>query len=452
MSRRVVVVGAGVVGLFSALHARRAGFEVTVVDREGPERDTTSFGNAGLVVPSHVVPLAAPGAVAQGLKWMFDPESPFYVRPALDPELLAWGWRFWRASTAERARRAGPLLRDLHRAGKAGYLALAERLGNPFDLKETGVLGMCVTEEGLEDEARVVARAITLGMPARVLGKAEVEALQPGVELDIVGGVYFPEDARLDPGRLMRALQAHLVELGVTFRWGARVEGLEMNGDLIEGVRVSETGSGPAKGDAAAGPARPAGARPAGTPASQAGSYRNATIAADEVVLAAGVWSGGLARALGLRLPLRAGKGYSVTLADPPQRPSTPALLSEGRVAITPLETGVRFGGTMEITGVREGVSASRMRGIVKSVLRAFPGFTAEAFADAPVWYGFRPCSPDGLPYLGRTGRARNLIVATGHAMMGVSLAPVTGRLVGELLAGERTSLPLETLSPDRYA
>jgi D-amino-acid dehydrogenase len=438
VSRRVVVVGAGVVGLFSALHARRAGFEVTVVDREGPERDTTSYGNAGLVVPSHVVPLAAPGAVAQGLKWMFDPESPFYVRPALDPELFAWGWRFWRASTPERARRAGPLLRDLHRAGKEGYRELAERLGNPFDLKETGVLGMTVTEEGLEDEARVVARAVTLGMAARVLSKGEVEALQPGVQLDVVGGVYFPEDAQLDPGRLMRALQAHLVELGVSFRWRAPVDGLAIEGDRVTGVRVTE-----AIGDGAAG------AAPDALPGA---SYRKTTIEADEVVLAAGVWSDGLARDVGLRLPLRAGKGYSVTLSDPPERPSTPALLSEGRVAITPLASGVRFGGTMEITGVREGVSASRMRGIVKSVLRAFPAFTAEAFAGAPVWYGFRPCSPDGLPYLGRGGRLSNLIVATGHAMMGVSLAPVTGRLVGELLEGKRPSLPLEALSPDRYA
>jgi D-amino-acid dehydrogenase len=450
MSRRVVVVGAGVVGLFSALHACRAGFEVTVIDREGEQRDTTSYGNAGLVVPSHLVPLAQPGAVAQGLRWMFDPESPFYVRPELDPELLAWGWRFWRASTPERARRAGPLLRDLHMAGKAGYLELAERLGNPFDLKETGVLGMCVTEEGLEDEARGVARAVALGMPARVLSRAEVEAFQPGVEIDVVGGVYFPEDARLDPGRLMDALQAHLVDLGVKFRWRTQVEGLDVRAGRVEAIRVREAAGGPAEGSASGARPTAAGAPDgAGTPAGARGSV---SLPVDDVVLAAGVWTQGLARALDLRLPLRAGKGYSVTLADPPQRPSTPALLSEGRVAITPLERGVRFGGTMEITGVREGVSASRVRGIARSVLRAFPAFTPEAITAAPVWYGFRPCSPDGLPYLGRTQRVRNVIVATGHAMMGVSLAPVTGSLVAQLLSGERPSLPLEALSPDRYA
>ena len=432
MSGRVVVVGAGVVGLFSALYARRAGFDVTVIDREGSDRDTTSYGNAGLVVPSHIVPLAAPGAVAQGLRWMFDAESPFYVRPELDPALLSWGWRFWRASSAERARRAGPVLRDLHRASKAEYLDLVERLGASFDFAETGLVMLCATEEGLEGEARAAARAVALGMAPQVLGRAEVQALQPDVRLDVVGGVYYPEDARLDPRLLMRALQHHLEEIGVAFRWGVRVDGLEVNGDRVVGVRVGEVGA-------------------ARRPAGQAGTL-GVTVTADEVVLAAGVWSEGLARSVGLRLPLRAGKGYSMTLERPPERPSTPAILSEGHVAVTPFERGVRFGGTMELTGVRQGVSASRVRGIVRSVQRVFPAMTAEVFADAPVWYGFRPCSPDGLPYLGRSGSLRNLIVATGHAMIGMSLAPVTGKLVAELLAGRAPSLPLEALSPDRYA
>jgi len=436
VSRRVVVVGAGVVGLFSALYARRAGFEVTVVDREGPERETTSYGNIGLVVPSHFVPLAAPGAVAQGLKWMLRPESPFYVRPALDPELLAWGWRFWRASSAARARRAGPLLRDLHRASKQAYLELSERLGEPFDFTQTGLVMLCTTPEGLEAEAAVAGKAAHLGMPVQVLGRDEVAALEPGVTLDVVGGVYYPEDARLDPGRLMRSLQAELIAAGVRFRWRTRVEGLLHGGGAVRGVRVAPVGT-------AASPPE------TGGPGDAA---EEDAIEADEVVLAAGVWSDALARSLGLRLPMRAGKGYSMTLADPPERPSTPAILAEGHVALSPLGSGVRIGGTMEITGIREGVSAGRLRGIMRSVRRALPAFGEDAFADAPRWYGFRPCSPDGLPYLGRSAKLRNLVVATGHAMIGISLGAVTGKLVGELLEGRAPSLPLEPLSPDRYA
>lgn len=434
MSRQVLVVGAGVAGLFSALYARSAGFEVTVVDREGPERATTSFGNIGLIVPSHFVPLAAPGAVAQGLRWMLQPDSPFYVRPTLDPELLGWAWRFWRASSPARARRAGPLLRDLHRASKRAYLELSERLGDPFELEPTGLLMLCTTEAGLEAEAAVAARAIALGLPARVLGRAEAAELEPGVTLDVVGGVYYPEDARLDPDRLMRALQAELTSSGVVFRWHERVEGLAVRGSTVEGVRLARAGPGAA-----------------GAPGRAAGAVEE-TLAADEVVLAAGVWSEGLARTAGLRLPMRAGKGYSLTLADPPERPSMPAILAEGHVALSPMGGNVRFGGTMEIGGVREGVSQDRVRGIVRSVTRALPAFEERTFAGAAPWYGFRPCSPDGLPYLGRSRRLRNLVVATGHAMIGVSLGAVTGKLVGELLEGASPSLPLEPLHPDRYA
>lgn len=431
MNRGVVVVGAGVVGLFSALYARRAGFEVTVVDRDGAERFTTSHGNIGLVVPSHFVPLAAPGAVAQGLRWMFDAESPFYVRPSLDPALLAWGWRFWRASSAVRARRAGPLLRDLHMASKAEYLELAERWGNPFDLTQSGLVMLCSTAEALEAEARTAAKALTLGLPARVLGRAEVQELEPGLTLDVVGGVYHPEDARLDPGLLVSRLQSRLAEMGVAFRWNTRVDGLERDGSVIRRLRLAAADGG------------------RGAPSTSAPGEE---LEADAVVLAAGVWSGGLARSLGLRLPMRAGKGYSMTLAGPPERPATPAILSEGHVALSPLAGGVRIGGTMEITGVREGISESRLRGIKRSVKRALPAFGDGAFAGVRPWYGFRPTTPDGLPYLGRSARATNLVVATGHAMMGVSLAPVTGKLVGEVLQDLPASLPLGLLSPDRYA
>jgi D-amino-acid dehydrogenase len=362
---------------------------------------------------------------------MFQPESPFYVRPTLDPELLAWGWRFWRASNAARAKRAGPLLRDLHRASKLEYQALAARLGNPFDLQESGLLMLCSTEEGLEAEAKTAARALTLGMPAQILGRSEVRAMQPGVMVDAVGGVYYPEDARLDPALLMRTLQDEARNSGVAFRWGACVERLERTSDEIRRLHLIEDDDG------------------SGPPAS---SPRRVTLEADDVVLAAGVWSERLARSAGLRLPMRAGKGYSLTLSAPSMRPSTPAILSEGHVALAPMGTGVRFGGTMEVTGLREGVSESRVRGIKRSVQRVFPDLGEEAFAGVVPWYGFRPTSPDGLPYVGRYGGVRNLVVATGHAMIGVSLAPATGRLVGELLLGGSPSHPLEALSPDRYA
>ena len=422
MSKHVVVIGGGVVGLCVAYYARRRGFEVTVVEREGAERSGTSYGNAGLIVPSHFVPLAAPGAVPQALRWMVNPESPFYVRPRLDLDLLLWGWRFWRSATPAHVQRSGPLLRDLHTASRRGYEELAEAFGNPFHLEQKGLLMLCHSEHGLEEEAKTAERARDLGIAARVLGKAEAETLEPGVTMDIVGAVHFPEDAHLDPSRFMSAVQAWLEGNGVTFEWRTRVLGWRREGRTIAAVRTS------------------------------AGE-----IPADEVVLAAGLWSEELARDVKLELPMQAGKGYSMTLSGSPQPFSTPAILSEARVSVTPLgapdgKTSVRFGGTMEIAGVQQVVNPRRVEGIIKSVVRYFPAYTPAHFEDVPVWYGFRPCTPDGLPYIGRAGTVDNLVTATGHAMMGLSLAPITGSLVGDLLAGEAPSVPLDGLSPGRFS
>jgi D-amino-acid dehydrogenase len=179
-------------------------------------------------------------------------------------------------------------------------------------------------------------------------------------------------------------------------------------------------------------------------------------LAADAVALCAGFWSETLARHLGLHLPLQAGKGYSLTVGGLPRRPGIAAILTEARVAVTPMGDAVRFGGTLELGGTLGGtpgtVHPARVRGIVRAALRYYPDLDPESFAGVPVWSGLRPCSPDGLPYLGRSARFDNLVVATGHAMLGMSLAPITGRLAGQVLAGEPPSIPLDLLSPDRYA
>jgi D-amino-acid dehydrogenase len=173
---------------------------------------------------------------------------------------------------------------------------------------------------------------------------------------------------------------------------------------------------------------------------------------ADEYVIAGGSWSPLMSRALGLRLPMQAGKGYSLTLPKPRQLPGVCSILAEARIAVTPMGGGLRFGGTMEIAGLDEAINPVRVLGIIKAVPRYLPEFTPDDFAGIPPWSGLRPCSPDGLPYLGRTGKFANLTIATGHAMMGLSLGPITGRLVAEVLSGEQPSHDLKLLSPDRYA
>lgn len=421
MSKHVAIVGAGIIGLCCAYYLRKRGYQVTLLERDAAERHTTSYGNAGMVVPSHFIPLAAPGVVAQGVRWMADPKSPFYVKPRLNADLLGWGWRFWRAGTAAHVAAVAPLLLALNLASRDDYVQLNDELGGGFDFEQQGLTMLAATERGLEEEAKVAAMAERLGLPARVLDRQQVQAMEPGIQLDVVGGVHFPEDAHLDPSAFMRVLTQQLLDDGVDLRLGTAVTGFTDGGGRLSAVEVRD---------------------PSGS----------ASIKADHVVLAAGSWSGALAGALGLRLPLQPGKGYSLTVQAPSQRLRVPSILSEARVAVTRMGERLRVGGTMELAGFDDGANETRVQGIIDAALRYFPRLTREELEAPPRWHGFRPCSPDGLPYLGNSPRHSNLTVATGHLMMGVSLAPVTGRLVGQLVAGEQPDFDLASMSVDRYS
>ncbi|MCY2936798.1 MAG: FAD-dependent oxidoreductase [Planctomycetota bacterium] len=419
MKKRVLILGGGIIGLSAAWHAMRRGFEVTVVDRGGSPRAGCSFGNAGMVVPSHFVPLAAPGAVWQGLKWMWNPESPFYIRPRLSLALAGWSWRFWRASTAARVRAAAPVLRDLNLASRAIYeewAAYPAAGPGDFGLQTKGLLMLCRTAHGLEEEAQAAARANELGVPARVLDATAAQAMDPAATLSIEGAVFYPRDCHLDPSRLMAGLEASLQAGGAKLLFNTDITGLLRDGKNLSGARSN-----------------------------------HAEFRADQVVLAAGSWSPQLARELGLKIPMQAGKGYSLTLPDPRQLPGICSILTEARVAVTPMGGRLRVGGTMELSGMSEAIAPARVRGIVRSFCQYYPCFNEADFTGIEPWHGLRPCSPDGLPYLGRSEKIPNLVIATGHAMMGLSLGPVTGSLVGQLLDGEKPGIGIELLRPGRY-
>lgn len=419
MARYVLVVGAGVVGLNAAYELRRRGFDVTVLERDPGGHAGASHGNAGIVVPSHFVPLAAPGVVTQALRWMLDPMSPFYVRPRASLELALWGWHFLRSANARHVARAAPLLLALNLASRRRYEDLTHELGVDVGFTPRGLLMLCHTEHGLAGEARGAATARELGLDAVVLDAAQVRALEPSIELDVVGAVHVRDDAHLDPGATMRALRTHLERDGVRFRNGAEVTAVrDLRGAVEVDVRAAE-GAG--------------------------------VETADALVLAGGSWSAALARQLGLRLPLQPGKGYALTIEAPSQRLRTAAILVEARAAATPLGNRLRIGGTMEITGFDPRLNPARVEGIKHAAQRYFPRLPRSELDGASPWMGFRPVSPDGLPYLGSAPRHPNVVIATGHAMMGFSLGPISGRLVAELVAGEQPSLDLTLLAPGRF-
>ena len=414
--KHIVVIGAGVVGLSTAYYCARRGHRVTVVDRGSPGDENCSYGNAGLVAPSHIIPLASPGMVALGLKMMWNPESPFYVKPRLDPDLLRWGWRFYRAGTREHVERSAPLLRDLNLDGRSCFRQFADEHGNSFDFEQRGLLCLCKTEHRLEEEAHVVTHARQLGLQAEVLGAKQTAAMEPNIQMDIVGSVYFADDCHLSPWKFMAALKQEVKKLGVNISWNNTVADWRHAGGRIDGIR---TGNGDVQGD--------------------------------EYVVCAGSWSRTILKPLGIDLLLQAGKGYSLTLPTPRLRPNIPAILTEGRVAVTPMGTSLRFGGTMEIAGLNEDINPARIRGILKTVPKYYPQFSASDFNGIQPWRGLRPCSPDGLPYVGRTSGFPNLCIAAGHAMLGLSLGPITGKLTAEILSGESSSINIAALNPDRY-
>ena len=318
--RSVVICGGGIVGLSSAYYLARAGFHVTVLERKAEGADSCAQGSAGYISPSHVIPLSSPGMVWKGFKWMFSSRSPFYIQPRLDGELLRWGWLFARHCNPRHVRRAAPVLRDLCLVGRKLFVELAEITGDAFELKTEGLMNLCKTQEALDHEAHgLAALANELGVEASVLNSQQTAALEPGAKIDVAGSVYFPNDAHLTPRKFMPALTGLLKEMGVKFHWNTSVYGWRAEGGRIAAVH------------------------------STAGD-----IAADEFVLTGGSWSPSMVAGLSIRLPMQAGKGYSLTIEQPRFQLTKSLLLKERRVAVTPMGNQLRFGGTMEIGGIND--------------------------------------------------------------------------------------------------
>ena len=330
----VVVVGGGAIGLCTAYFLSRQGATVTVLERE-PFGGGVSFGNAGLVVPSHFIPLAAPGVIAQGLRWMLNPESPFYIKPRLSPDLLRWLLHFRSACTAAHVEHTMALLRDLHLASQELYESLARAWESDFEFKRRGLLMLFVSDEGRRSCAHETELGGLLGVEARLLSTAGLRDLEPAVGFRARGGAYFAGDSHLSPAKFMTALQAEIEKMRITILPVASTYTFNLSGRTIKGVNTA-----------------------------------SGTISGDTFVLAGGAWSGEIAHSLGIHLPLQPGKGYSITLPAPSPNPSIPMILTEARVAVTPFADGIRFAGTMELAGLDRTINMRRVRAILNAVPR----------------------------------------------------------------------------------
>ena len=413
MSKEVVIIGGGIIGLCSAYYLQKEGCAVTIIDQSDMTKGA-SFVNAGYITPSHIIPLAAPGMITKGLKWMFDAASPFYVKPRLDKDFLQWAWAFKKSATASKVEKAIPIIKEINILGRMLYEEIKQSGDFNFHYERKGLLMLYKTDKAGEEEWEVGQRAIKEGLNVNHITAEEVKKMEPDAAIDCKGAVYFDSDAHMTPKEFMAEMVSYLKEKGVTFYTHEKVQDLVISKDAIKEVMTTKR-----------------------------------KLKADEVLIAAGSWSPLLTRKLGVKIPIQAGKGYRIN-TERETGITIPALLVEAKVAVTPMNGFTRFAGTMELAGINDTINPKRVKAMSKAVSNYYQGLSLTKEEEATADYGLRPCSPDGLPYIGRTHKYKNLIIASGHAMMGWSLGPPTGKLVSEIISDKKLSLDIKPFHPDR--
>jgi len=410
-----IIIGGGVVGLFTAYFLNKEGIEVTIIDQSDLQ-ENCSTGNAGMITPSHIIPLAAPGMISKGMAWMFSSKSPFYIHPRLDPQLLRWCMLFFKATSQTQVDKGIPLLNQITLFSKALFQEFEqEHPDSSITLSKKGLVMIYQTESVEKEEIELAHLAKNFGLEANVLTSKEVQDLEPNLEVKSRGGIFFPGDAHLDPKALFNFLKKYIQEKGVKFMPNTQVLGFEKSGGKVNSVLTDQ-----------------------------------GKIDSNKIILAAGAWTAELSKQLGFSLPLMGGKGYSFVLENNPAI-QIPTILTERKVAVSPYGNKIRFGGTLEVAGTNQKVNLNRVRGIFESINQYYPDFKANFPEEKDIWKGLRPCSPDGLPYIGYAPGYENVLVGSGHAMLGVTMGPATGKLLTELHQRKETSMEIKGFEVGRY-
>ena len=415
-TKHITIIGGGISGLCSAYYLIQKGHNVRIIEKESANHATCSIGNAGMIVPSHFIPLAAPGIITQGLKWMFDSKSPFFIRPRMNKNLLQWIWLFYRSANAQHVQHSIPVLRDYNLLSKQLFQEMHQSQNLQFQFKQKGLLMLYKTIATEKEEIILAELANNAGIEAKICSPQQISDIEPNVEIQARGAIYFPGDAHLNPVQFIQSLKQHLKNKNVDFCYEEEVKDMFHSQGKITKITTGK------------------------------GEYL-----IDELLLCAGAWSGRLAQKLKLQLPMQGGKGYSFDLKEV-NNIQIPSILCEAKVAVTPMGGFTRFAGTMEINGTNLSINQNRIQGIVKAIPKYYTHINPPKSIYKTIWSGLRPCSPDGLPYMGKSNFFTNLTIATGHAMMGLSMGPATGKLVSEIIDNERTSIDINLLKVSRFA
>lgn len=415
MSKSVIVIGGGIIGLCSAYYLQKEGHKVTVVDKSD-FTSGASYVNAGYITPSHIISLAAPGMINKGIKWMLNSSSPFYVKPRFDVDFLKWTWLFKKASTNKKVESSIKVIKDINLLSRELYEDIKSSNDFDFFYQHKGLLMCYQTEKAGEEEWKVGQRGIKEGLKVDNLTKEQVSKLEPNTDLNIKGAVYYHSDAHMTPNEFMSQMKAYLKKSGVSILSNEEVLNIEVTGNEVTGINT-----------------------------------KNLHIKSDEYVIATGSWTQQLVNKLKIKIPIQAGKGYCINVAKETGI-KIPSILIEAKVAVTPMNGFTRFAGTMEVDKINHKINPVRVNAIAKAAEKYYNGLKIEQSDIDNAACGLRPCSPDGLPYIGRLSKVKNVTVATGHAMMGWSLGPATGKLISEIISDKRYSLNIQPFHVERYS
>jgi D-amino-acid dehydrogenase len=409
----ILIIGGGVIGICAAYFLAKQGNSVTLLERQEISSGA-SYGNAGLVAFDHAIPTAAPGVLSQGLRWLLDAGSPFYIKPRLDLNLVRWLWQFRGACREKPMRRTIPLELALGQKSFALYEQLHAEHSLDAGYEHNGRVFIYQSEAGLQHGIEDLHILQEYGVEGRILSRDEVLEMEPTATPATVGGLFFPGYAQILPGRFVQQMADIVAEMGVHIHTHTEVIGFTKSDRNIQSVLTTR------------------------------GEWQ-----ADKVVLAAGVWSVPLARMLGVNLLIQAAKGYSITAKRPEPGPRQPLSLGEAKVAVTPMAEFLRFSSTLELAQLDDRINQRRVDATRRALYTYLPGIGE--VEELELWRGFRPMTPDSLPIIGQPKAVSNLIVATGHGMLGLTQGPITGKLVAQIVAGDPPDIDIAFFSPDRF-
>jgi D-amino-acid dehydrogenase len=410
----VLIIGGGPVGLSCAYYLLKSGRQVTLLDAKEIGKGSGA-GNAGHIVPSHIIPLAAPGVVTSALKWMLDPaHSPFGMKVSLDPKYISWLLQFVMSCTDANVQRAIPPLYSLGQLSAKNFAQMITEEKIDCHYQEKGFLNLYKNEKGFHAEQHEAELMQKHGIPVNVYHKSKVHEVEPAALDDVIGGIHFTGDAHLNPALFLKSLSERVCAMGAEMFENSPVKGFESaNGKVAKVI-------------------------------TNAGDFE-----AEQIILAAGALTPSVARDLKLNIPVQPARGYSLTMTANKQMPRQALILGERRIAVSPLGDLLRFTGRLEVGNYS-------MEPNPVWILRIENSVREYIYLDAKLdvketWAGLRPTTPDGMPIIGYSARYQNLILATGHAMLGLSLGPGTGQVVAELVNGKETAFDLSPLRVERF-